>query len=122
MTYVLHAIPASHPCATVERALELKGLPYRRVDTIPVAHKLVVRARAGAGTVPALVFPDGRRLAGSRAILHALEDQPPALLPADPEQRRRVARAEEWGDQVLQSLARRVVWAAVTSAQETIMD
>jgi len=121
VTYVLHAIPASHPCATVERALQLKGLPYRRVENIPVAHKLIVRARAGAGTVPVLVTPDGRRLAGSRAILRALEESPPSLLPSDPERRRLVERAEEWGDQVLQSLARRVVWAAVSRRPGTMM-
>ena len=44
VTYVLHAIPASHPCAAVERALQLKGLPYRRVELIPVAHKAQQRA------------------------------------------------------------------------------
>jgi glutathione S-transferase len=113
VTYVLHAIPASHPCATVERALQLKGLPYRRVELIPVAHKVVQRVRFGETTVPALAFPDGRTMAGSRTILRALEDRSPALLPADPETRRLVERAEEWGDQVLQPLARRVAWAAI---------
>ena len=121
MTYVLHAIPASHPCMTVERALQLKQLPYRRVEGIPVAHKLIVRLRAGAGSVPALVFPDGRSLAGSRAILRALEPHPPSLFPADDERRRLVERAEEWGDQVLQSLARRVVWAALTRRPGAVM-
>ena len=85
VTYVLHAIPASHPCAAVERALQLKGLPYRRVELIPVAHKAQMRARFGETTVPGLEFPDGRRLTGSRAILRALEDHPPPLVPADPE-------------------------------------
>ena len=83
VTYVLHAIPASHPCAAVERALQLKGLPYRRVELIPVAHKAQMRARFGETTVPGLEFPDGRRLSGSRAILRALEDHPPSLVPAD---------------------------------------
>jgi glutathione S-transferase len=121
VTYVLHAIPASHPCATVERALQLKGLPYRRVEHIPVAHKLTVRARTGESTVPTIVFTDGRPVAGSRAILHALEHLPPSLLPADRARRRLVERAEEWGDQVLQPLARRVVWAAVSRRPETMM-
>ena len=106
---------------TVERALQLKELPYRRVEHIPVAHKLTVRAHAGAGTVPALVFPDGRRLAGSRAILRALEAHPPSLLPADPERRRVVERAEEWGDQVLQPLVRRVTWAALRRRPSAVM-
>jgi glutathione S-transferase len=122
VTYVLHAIPASHPCATVERALQLKGLPYRRVELIPVAHKPRQRLRFGETTVPGLEFPDGRRMTGSRAILRALEDHAPELVPADPETRRRVERAEEWGDQVLQPLARRVVWAAVSRRPEVMDD
>ena len=121
MSYVLYAIPASHPSATVERALRLKGLPYRRVELIPVAHKAVVRARFGETTVPALAFPDGRRLAGSRTILRALEEHAPSLLPAERDARRLAERAEEWGDQVLQPLARRVVWAAVVRRAE-VMD
>ena len=122
MTYVLHATPASHPCATVERALQLKGLPYRRVELIPVVHKAQQRLRFGETTVPGLEFPDGRRMTGSRAILRALEDHAPRLVPADPDARRLAERAEEWGDQVLQPLARRVVWAAVSRRPEVMDD
>jgi hypothetical protein len=28
MTAVLYAVPASHPCAVVERPLQLKDVPY----------------------------------------------------------------------------------------------
>jgi glutathione S-transferase len=116
MPAVLYAIPASHPCAVVERALQLKGLDYRRVELVPVAHKLAQRARFGASTVPGVVFEDGEREIGSRRIVRALERRvaSPPLLPCDDERRARVERAEEWGDQVLQPLARRVVWAAVS--------
>jgi glutathione S-transferase len=116
MTAVLYAIPASHPCAVAERALQLKQMPYRRVELIPVAHLLAQRARFGATTVPAVEFEDGEREVGSRPILRALESRvaSPALLPGDDEPRARVERAEEWGDQVLQPLARRVIWAAVS--------
>src|SRR3954454_14650394 len=34
----LYAVPASHPCAAVERALLLKGLVYERVDLLPLVH------------------------------------------------------------------------------------
>ena len=44
MPAVLYAIPASHPCAVVERALQLKDVPYRRVELIPVVHKLPQQA------------------------------------------------------------------------------
>ena len=114
--------PRVPPCATVERALQLKGLPYRRVELIPVVHKAQQRLRFGEMTVPGLEFPDGRRMTGSRAILRALEDHAPRLVPADPEARRHAERAEEWGDQVLQPLARRVVWAAVSRRPEVMDD
>src|SRR5688572_33492773 len=104
VNYVLHATPASHPCATVERALQLKGLPYRRVELIPVAHKPRQRLRFGETTVPGLEFPDGRRMTGSRAILRAPEDHAPQLVPADPETRPGVAPAGGGGDQGPQPL------------------
>lgn len=123
MTAVLYTIPASHPCAVVERALQLKHVPYRRVELIPVLHRPVQRLRFKAGSVPGIVFDDGERVSGSRTILRALEARvaEPALLPADPEERAGVERAEEWGDQVLQPLARRVVWAAVRRDPGTMM-
>ncbi len=43
----------------------------------------------------------------------------PPLLPADPELRARAERAEEWGDEVLQPLVRRILWAAVRRAPAT---
>jgi glutathione S-transferase len=123
MTAVLYAIPASHPCAVVERALQLKAVPYRRVELIPVLHRPVQGLRFPAGSVPGVQFADGERVSGSRAILRALEAQVPAppLLPADGEARVAVERAEEWGDQVLQPLARRVTWAAIRRRPAAIM-
>jgi glutathione S-transferase len=44
----------------------------------------------------------------------------PPLLPAGSEDRARVERAEEWGDQVLQTLVRRIVWAALRRAPGAI--
>jgi glutathione S-transferase len=123
MTAVLYAIPASHPCAVVERALQLKDVPYRRVELIPVVHKLPQRLRFGATSVPGVAFDDRRRVIGSRAILRVLDERAPepALLPADRQARARVERAEEWGDQVLQPLARRIVWATLRRAPAAVM-
>jgi glutathione S-transferase len=116
VTAVLYATPGSHPCAVAERALQAKALDYRRVDQIPVLHRLLQRARFGIWTVPGVVFADGERVAGSRAIVRALEARAaePPLLPADGELRARVELAEEWGDQVLQPLARRVSLTALS--------
>jgi len=110
----LYAIPASHPCACVEAALRLKAIPYERVDLLPVVAKLLQQARFGGHTVPGLIL-DGRRLLGSRPIIRALEAHTPEprLLPADSKERKSVELAEEWGDEVLQPLARRLIWGAL---------
>jgi glutathione S-transferase len=115
---VLYATPASHPCAVAERALQLKHADYRRVDQVPVLHRLLQRRRFGIWTVPGVEFDDGVRIGGSRAILRALDERipEPPLLPADGEARARVERAEEWGDQVLQAIARRVSLTALSRA------
>jgi glutathione S-transferase len=111
----LYAVPASHPCAAVERALVLKGLPYERVDLLPLVHLVHQQAVFGRRTVPAIKLADGERVVGSQLImrvLDGLQPQPP-LLPGDPAQRAKVEAAESWGADVLQELARRVVWTAL---------
>jgi glutathione S-transferase len=118
VTIVLYATPASHPCAVAERALQLKGLDYRRVDQIPVVHRLLQRRRFGIWTVPGVAFDDGTRVGGSRAIIRALDERAPEppLLPADGAERARMKRAEEWGEQVLQPIARRIALTVLSRA------
>jgi glutathione S-transferase len=115
MSAKLYGVPASHPVAAVEKALQLKGIDYKRVDLVPVFHKLAQKLRFGSSTVPGLVLADGRKVTGSVAIMRLLDEvaPEPALLPADPEMRAKVQAAEEWGDRVLQSLVRRVIWTAL---------
>ena len=115
MTATLYAIPASHPCAAIEKAFELKGLGCRRVDLPPIAAKAVVWRRFRGTTVPAVDFGDGERVLGSRGIVRALEHRSahPPLLPLDGRARKRVEEGERWGEEVLQPLARRLVWAAL---------
>ena len=121
MAATLYAVPASHACAAVETALQLKGIDYRRVDLPPVAHKPLQRARFGRGTVPGLVL-DGRKLIGSREIVRALEEAvpEPRLLPADRKRRKAVGLAEEWGDEVLQPMARRIIWVALRRSPDSM--
>lgn len=112
MPATLYVVNGSHPCATVERALQLKGLPYKIVEFPPPMHMPAMKLLFGKRTVPAIKLEGGEKLSGSRAILRRLDElQPePALLPADPEARARVEEAEAWGDDVLQPLVRRVLW------------
>jgi glutathione S-transferase len=108
----LYVIPASHPSRTAAMMLDRKGIDYRRVDLLPVISKAALRAMRFPGvTVPALKL-DGERVQGSREIARVLDRvQPePPLLPADPALRAEVEEAERWGDEVLQSVARRILW------------
>jgi glutathione S-transferase len=102
----LYVTPASHPCVAVEKALQLKGLPYDRVDLLPAVHKVVQRLRFGQATVPGLQL-DGERIIGSSRIYRRLDalEPSPALLPDA-----RVEEAERWGDEVLQGIPRRLLW------------
>jgi len=108
----LYVIPGSHPSRTAIAMLDAKGIEYDRVDLMPVISKGALRAFGFPGTtVPALKI-DGRKIQGSREIGHELDrlvPEPP-LYPADPDARTAVEQAERWGDEVLQPVARRVLW------------
>ncbi len=96
----LYVIPGSHPSRSAMLMLDRKGIPFKRVDLMPVISKGVLRAmRFPANTVPALKL-DGGRVQGSREIARELDRmQPdPPLFPSDPDQRVKVEEAEAWGD------------------------
>lgn len=108
----LFTIPASHPGWTARLMLERKGIPYSRIDLVAVLSKPILRAAGFPGvTVPALRI-DGRRVQGSREIARELDRiaPDPPFFPADPDARAKVEEAEAWGDEVLQDVARRLVW------------
>jgi glutathione S-transferase len=110
----LYVLPESHPCAAVEAALALKSIDYRRVDLLPLVPVLVGPLRWGGTTVPGMRV-DGERVVGSRTIMRRLDDMvaKPSLLPdADDPLRERVLDAERWGDEVFQSVPRRLIDAA----------
>jgi len=109
----LYVIPGSHPSLSARLMLERKGIPYKRVDLMPVISKGILRAqRFPANTVPALKL-DGNRVQGSTEISRELDRiQPePALFPADPELRAKVEEIEAWGDG-FQQKPRRLSWWA----------
>lgn len=115
MTAKLYVIPASHPSRAAWKMLDYKGIPFKRRDLIPVVSKAALRAAGFPGvTVPALKL-DGQKIQGSREIARALDrirPEPP-LFPSDPTARAAVEEAEAWGDETLQSLARRILWAGL---------
>ncbi|HEY4426778.1 MAG TPA: glutathione S-transferase [Solirubrobacteraceae bacterium] len=103
--------PGSHPCAAVEAALRLKSIDYDRVDLLPLTQVIVGPLRYGGRTVPGMRV-GSERLVGSRPIMRRLDAiaQDPALLPPPGDAARaRVLEAERWGDEVLQSVPRRII-------------
>ena len=108
----LYIVPGSHPCDTVAKALELKGIAFKKIEFPPPSHALLMRPLFGGRTVPGIKFADGTKIQGSSKILRELDRRvpEPPLYGDDP----RVAEAERWGDEVLQPLVRRVLWMAFT--------
>ena len=110
MSVRLYWQSVSHPSQAARKMLDLKGVEYQAVDVLPLQQRIHLRlAGFRGGTVPALKV-DGRRIQGSRQIARAADDlwPEPPLFPADPEQRTRVEEAERWGEERLQSMARRI--------------
>jgi glutathione S-transferase len=111
MSTRLYVLPASHPCAAVEAALRLKGIEFDRVDLVPMTQLLIGPLRYGGVTVPGMRI-DGEKLVGSRTILRRLDElrpEPPLLPPPGDERYAPVLEAERWGDEVLQSVPRRII-------------
>jgi glutathione S-transferase len=118
---VLHAIPFSHPCLAVKRALERHGLEYETVDMVSGEHGDEIERIYGEGkrTVPALLVDD-EPVHGTTAIferIHELADAdglyPAAVAGAIQEAERGVA--EE-----LQTIARDAIWGALHFRPEAL--
>lgn len=118
---ILHGIAPSPPCLTVERALQLKGIAYERIDFQPGRHVVDMEALYGEGrtTVPGLTIGD-ERIHGSVTILSRLEELVPDVPLYPVENAAAVREAELWGEQQLQGSARRLPWAALHFRPEAL--
>jgi len=110
----LHVVPLSHPCITVEAALDLKGLDYERVELQTGRHPKQIEEIYGEGnvTVPAMKAGD-EQFNDSRSIMVKIEElapDPPLYLA---ENAGAIRDAEAWGEEVLQGAARRLIWGAL---------
>jgi glutathione S-transferase len=119
MKVKLYGIPGSHPVMSARLMLEYKGIPYKRVDLLPVMSRGLMRLLGFPGNrVPALKI-DGRRVQGTQEIsreLDRLRPDPP-LFPADPAKRQAVEEAERWGDD-FQQTPRTIIWWALKREPE----
>ena len=101
----LYVIPASPPCACVEAALRLKGLPYDVTELPNVLHIPHQLLRFGVPTVPTMRLGD-EKVCTSPKILRRLDClQPEPLLYPSAD----VADVEAWVVAELQPVARRAV-------------
>ncbi|HEV2787627.1 MAG TPA: glutathione S-transferase N-terminal domain-containing protein [Solirubrobacteraceae bacterium] len=118
----LYVVHSSHPCETVKKALELKGIPYKTVELMIPTQAPLQKLRFGRGTVPGLKLDGGEKVINSRAILRRLDElvPDPPLLPADPDARAAVLEAERWGEEEMQALARRILWVALARCRGAI--
>jgi glutathione S-transferase len=110
----LYVLPGSHPCAAVEAALKLKSIDYERVDLLPMSQVLIGPLRYGGTTVPGMRI-DGERLLGSRPIMRRLDrlaPEPSLLPPPGSPSYAQVLEAERWGEEVFQSVPRRIIDAS----------
>lgn len=119
----LYVLPGSHPCAAVEVALGMKSIDFQRVDLLPLSQILIGPLRYGGGTVPGLRL-NGERLVGSRAIMRRLDElvpEPALLPPVGSPTYAQVLEAERWGDEVLQSVPRRILDLAFLSRPDAMV-
>jgi len=118
----LYVVHNSHPCAAVEKALELKGLPYRVWEWPPPLHVPMQKLLFGRRTVPAIRI-DSEKISGSRTIMRRLDEiaPEPRLYPSDPAQRARVEEAERWGDEEFQQVARDLIWAGAVHRPDALV-
>lgn len=122
MKLKLYVVHGSHPCAAVEKALSIKGLDYGVIEWPPPLQAPMQRVIFGARTVPGLKIDD-EKISGSRAIMRRLEElvPTPPLFPADAAARARVEEAERWGDEVLQPVARELVWVGLRNRPDAMV-
>ena len=105
---VLFGTWASSPCARVELALKLKGIPYEYVEEdLKNKSELLLRHNPVHKKVPVLVH-NGKSIAESLIILEYIEEcwnTTPKLLPEDPHQRAKVRFWANYYDQKVGSLS-----------------
>jgi glutathione S-transferase len=107
----LYVIRGSHACRAAMLMLEHKGLAWRPFELLTGLQTVAMRPLGFRGrTVPALKL-DAVRVQGNRNIarfLDRIEPDPPLLTP----HRTAVEDAERFADEVLQTVARRLVLAS----------
>ena len=111
----LYQFELSQYSEKVRLILDYKGLAYRKIEVTPGVGQLELFRLSGQRRVP--VLKDGTTvISDSTAIAMYLDRQYPdkPLIPSDPKQRGLCLLMEEWADQSIGLLSRKVLFGAVS--------
>ena len=116
MKVKLYVIPGSHPGIAARLMLERKGIPYRRIDLLPVLSRRLIKLFGFSGRPHAR--DEDRRSQGpglARTLPASSTASSPTLRCFRPIQSsaRRVEEAERWGSEQLQAAPRKIIWWAL---------
>jgi glutathione S-transferase len=119
----LYVIPGSHAARTGILLMDHKGLDYELKELVAGTQRQMRLRGFPGGTVPALVWEDGRHVQTNIEIARFLDEvrPDPPLFPADPERRAAVEEVERWADDVLQMDTRRLVLAGALDWPGTLI-
>ena len=111
---VLHQFSSSHYNEKARWGLDWKRVPHRRETYLPGPHAPQIKRLSGQNATPVLEL-EGRTIAGSAAILDALERRypEPALYPEDPELRERALAIQREFDAEVGVAARTAVFSVL---------
>jgi glutathione S-transferase len=114
----LHQFRYSHFNEKARWALDFKGIAHRRVSVLPGPHRGAMHQLSGQNSTPVLEI-DGTVVAGSAAIIDALEQRwpTPALYPVDPAERARALEIQQHFDKVVGPSARTALYAELLDEQ-----
>ena len=95
----LYQFPVSHFCEKARWALELKELPYRKVNLLPGPHAKKAKKIAGSSKLPILQH-DKATIQGSSQIITYLDQNfsRRSLTPSDPEEQKLASAWEDYAD------------------------
>ncbi|MBK8973197.1 MAG: glutathione S-transferase family protein [Hahellaceae bacterium] len=116
----LYQFPISHYCEKVRWALDFKGIPYERVNLVPLWHVPRLLMLSRQTQVPVIVM-DGATVTGSWDILLAMEDRFPAtprLLPGRDSERRACSAIDAYCDRQLGPHVRRACYFHILQDSE----
>lgn len=115
----LYQFELSQYSEKVRLILDYKGLAYRKIEVAPGVGQLDLFRLSGQRRVP--VLKDGSTVINdSTAIAMYLDRQYPdkPLIPSDPKQRGLCLLMEEWADQSIGLLSRKVLFGALSQNQD----